>query len=603
MDFMKAFDQTVREIKREVNLKVLKVPELEQKVLDATSDEPWGPHGSALSELAQATKKYSECQMVMGVLWARLGERDANWRHVYKALTIIEYLIANGSDRAVDDILDHYSKISVLSSFEFVEPNGKDSGINVRKKVETLVGIINDKERIKAVREKAASNRDKYVGLSSTGSYRSSSASGGSNYSSGERYGSFGGTREADSFSNSYRDKEPVKTSSSNTGRRRSGSKIRKDADHDRSSSKSPSNTKGNEDEFDDFDPRGSSSNGAANTKTAEVDLLGPNLMDDFLDEPAATPSAKSAVEPQVDLFADADFQSAIPGAETTAHQDVQETVDLFSGNATFASAFPPQTGFIPPPTSGTPSNANISVSKNTVPEPFDPFGDIPLSSFGGSDPFGDFSSSSAPPPPVHSSTGNISTSSQNLEAASDFGAFESNTVDTAKDPFDFSSTGNFGKADVAPLAAPKTDASDFGAFVANTVEATKDPFDLSSSINGRADQTPLAAPKPNTKKENFQVKSGIWADSLSRGLIDLNITGPKKVNLADVGVVGGLSDGFDDKAQPSWNMGAGGSGQPSWNMGAGGSGLGMSGIPPSTQGGGIESLANYNKYQFGGFK
>jgi epsin len=57
MDFMKVFDQTVREIKREVNLKVLKVPELEQKVLDATSDEPWGPHGSALSELAQATKK------------------------------------------------------------------------------------------------------------------------------------------------------------------------------------------------------------------------------------------------------------------------------------------------------------------------------------------------------------------------------------------------------------------------------------------------------------------------------------------------------------------------------------------------------------------
>lgn len=108
-----------------------------------------------------------------------------------QALTIIEYLIANGSERAVDDILDHYSKISVwislllsvlchllilnainfflscvvfvkvLSSFEYVEPNGKDAGINVRKKVETIVGIINDKERIKAVRDKAASNRDK----------------------------------------------------------------------------------------------------------------------------------------------------------------------------------------------------------------------------------------------------------------------------------------------------------------------------------------------------------------------------------------------------------------------------------------------------------
>jgi hypothetical protein len=30
-----------------------------------------------------------------------------------QALTIIEYLIANGSERAVDNILDHYSKISV----------------------------------------------------------------------------------------------------------------------------------------------------------------------------------------------------------------------------------------------------------------------------------------------------------------------------------------------------------------------------------------------------------------------------------------------------------------------------------------------------------
>ena len=26
----------------------------------------------------------AECQMVMNVLWTRLGERGANWRHVYK---------------------------------------------------------------------------------------------------------------------------------------------------------------------------------------------------------------------------------------------------------------------------------------------------------------------------------------------------------------------------------------------------------------------------------------------------------------------------------------------------------------------------------------
>ncbi|PWA82974.1 ATPase, AAA-type, core [Artemisia annua] len=52
------------------------------EVLDATDDEPWGPDGTALAEIAHATKKFSECQMVMGVLWTRLTETDRNWRHV-----------------------------------------------------------------------------------------------------------------------------------------------------------------------------------------------------------------------------------------------------------------------------------------------------------------------------------------------------------------------------------------------------------------------------------------------------------------------------------------------------------------------------------------
>ncbi|KAG8066105.1 hypothetical protein GUJ93_ZPchr0004g40322 [Zizania palustris] len=534
--------------------------------------------------------------MVMNVIWTRLSERGSKWRHVYKSLTIIEYLIANGSERAVDDILDHYSKISVLSSFEYVEPNGKDVGINVRKKVETIVGILNDKEKIKSVREKAASNRDKYVGLSSTGiTYKSSSASIGSSYNSGERYGSFGGTREADSFGDSYRDNEPVKTSGSYSSSQKSGSKIRKDVNrrnedsYSPSSLKPPSNTNSNEDDFDDFDPRGSSSKGATNAKTGGVDLFAPNLLDDFIDVPAAaSPETNSSADPQVDLFADADFQSATPSTETAAHSDVQGNVDLFAKQPDFTVPLPPQTGFIPPPSSGASSEANTSTSKNAIPESFDPFCAIPINSFDGSDPFGAFNSnvgSSSVPPHVHSSVGNISTSSQNLQASSDFG-FVSNTVQAeVQDPFDLSSS-NLGKTH---LAAPKTEASDFGAFVSNTEEAAKDPFDLSSSINsGMTNQMPLAAPKSDTKKENFQVKSGIWADSLSRGLIDLNITGPKKVNLADVGIVGGLGDAYDEKTPPSWTMGAAGSG------------LGMSGIPSSTQSGGIESLANYNKYQFG---
>ncbi|XP_042492342.1 clathrin interactor EPSIN 1-like [Macadamia integrifolia] len=210
MDFMKVFDQTVREIKREVNIKVLKVPEMEQKVLDATDSEPWGPHGTALAEIAQATKKFTECQMVMNVLWTRLTDTGRNWRHVYKALTVIEYLVAHGSERALDDITEHTFQISSLSGFEYVEPNGKDMGINVRKKAENLLALLNNKDKIQGVREKAAANRDKYIGLSSSGiTYKSGSASYGS-YGSGsgqynDRYGGIGGTKEGDMFKSSYK--------------------------------------------------------------------------------------------------------------------------------------------------------------------------------------------------------------------------------------------------------------------------------------------------------------------------------------------------------------------------------------------------------------
>ncbi|KAJ0089676.1 hypothetical protein Patl1_12982 [Pistacia atlantica] len=214
MDFMKVIDQTVREIKREVNLKVLKVPEIEQKVscsdrfaqfmllsnslmlqvLDATDNEPWGPHGTALAEIAQATKKFSECQLVMNVLWTRLGETGKDWRYVYKALAVIEYLVSHGSERAVDDIIEHTFQISSLSSFEYVEPNGKDMGINVRKKAEIIVTLLNNKDKIEEVRTKAAANREKYFGLSSSGiTYKTGSASsyGSGGFQSSDRYGGF----------------------------------------------------------------------------------------------------------------------------------------------------------------------------------------------------------------------------------------------------------------------------------------------------------------------------------------------------------------------------------------------------------------------------
>ncbi|RZC63486.1 hypothetical protein C5167_025275 [Papaver somniferum] len=173
--------------KREVNKKVLKVPGVEQKVLDATSNEPWGPHGSNLSDIAQATRNYHEYQMIMAVLWKRINDTGKNWRHVYKALTVLEYLVGHGSERVIDEIKEHAYQISTLSDFQYIDSSGRDQGSNVRKKSQSLVALVNDKERIQEARQKALANREKFRSTNSPGGmYRPGSGG----YGDEDRYGS-----------------------------------------------------------------------------------------------------------------------------------------------------------------------------------------------------------------------------------------------------------------------------------------------------------------------------------------------------------------------------------------------------------------------------
>ncbi|RWR96651.1 clathrin interactor EPSIN 2-like protein [Cinnamomum micranthum f. kanehirae] len=175
----KAFGQTVRDLKREVNKTVLKVPKIEQKVLDATSNEPWGPHGSHLAEIAQATRNYNEFQIIMAVLWKRINSTGKKWRHVYKALTVLEYLVVHGSERIIYEIREHAYQLSTLYDFQYIDSSGRDQGSNVRRKSQGLIALVNDKERMREVRLKAEANEDRYQSASATGGmYRPSDRNG-----------------------------------------------------------------------------------------------------------------------------------------------------------------------------------------------------------------------------------------------------------------------------------------------------------------------------------------------------------------------------------------------------------------------------------------
>jgi len=142
----------------------------EVKVREATDpEEAWGPTGTQMNEIAAATFKYEEYAETMGMLWKRIlkdSNEGKNWRRIYKGLLVLAHLLRNGADRVVESARDHISELRNLEHFEFTDVKGKDQGINVRHKVQELIGLINDDERLRAERAKAKATKDKYTGVS-----------------------------------------------------------------------------------------------------------------------------------------------------------------------------------------------------------------------------------------------------------------------------------------------------------------------------------------------------------------------------------------------------------------------------------------------------
>lgn len=125
------------------------------------------------------------------MIYKRFTEKAAEeWRQIYKALQLLEFLIKNGSERVVDDARSHLTLLKMLRQFHFIDQNGKDQGINVRNRAKELAELLSDVDRIRAERKKARATRNKYSGVE--GGAGLGGGLGPSGMSSGSRFGGFG---------------------------------------------------------------------------------------------------------------------------------------------------------------------------------------------------------------------------------------------------------------------------------------------------------------------------------------------------------------------------------------------------------------------------
>lgn len=75
---------TTSALRRQVKNIVHNYSDAEIKVREATSNDPWGPSSSLMSEIAELTFSVVAFSEVMAMVWKRLNDHGKNWRHVYK---------------------------------------------------------------------------------------------------------------------------------------------------------------------------------------------------------------------------------------------------------------------------------------------------------------------------------------------------------------------------------------------------------------------------------------------------------------------------------------------------------------------------------------
>lgn len=156
-------------MRRKIKNVILNYSDAQRKVREATSNEPWAPPTELLRQIAEYSHNPSELNDMMLILWKRINDSGRNWRHVYKSLVLLEYLLLRGSDKVVRHCQENIYSIQVLRGFAWSE-DGKDHGLRIRDKMKIVESLVLNPSFLKAERGKGSKDRE--VGQTKSSSSR-----------------------------------------------------------------------------------------------------------------------------------------------------------------------------------------------------------------------------------------------------------------------------------------------------------------------------------------------------------------------------------------------------------------------------------------------
>jgi hypothetical protein len=98
----------------------------------------------------------------MNALWKRLNGGCNSWRHILKALNLLEYLLNVGNWKIVDMCQDNVFLVCMLQTFQCMEGN-IDRGQFIRNKADTVYRLINEPDFLAKQRELSIEKRDQIL--------------------------------------------------------------------------------------------------------------------------------------------------------------------------------------------------------------------------------------------------------------------------------------------------------------------------------------------------------------------------------------------------------------------------------------------------------
>ncbi|KAJ3236743.1 hypothetical protein HDU81_010473 [Chytriomyces hyalinus] len=97
---------------------------------------------------------------VMEMIDKRLNDSGKNWRHVYKSLVLLDFLLVAGSENVIKYAKENLYVIKTLKEFIYLDEDGRDHGANVRQLSKDITAHLSDDARLRE--ERSGRNNHRY---------------------------------------------------------------------------------------------------------------------------------------------------------------------------------------------------------------------------------------------------------------------------------------------------------------------------------------------------------------------------------------------------------------------------------------------------------